>query len=119
VGLFFGLGAGVPLFVVLLAGARNTAGIDIFMHSLGVPLMAGLLAIADILLIELALVGMLKPIKFLLPSKLSKLFKVYDIIKTMQKYHYLPKPERVVSVFVACITGGIISALLLFLAGAF
>jgi hypothetical protein len=89
------------------------------MHAFGIPVFAALLVIGDILLIEIALVGALRPISFILPRKLSTIFRVEGAIKTLQKYHALPKPDRAGTVFTAAVIGGLVSLAMLFAAGAF
>jgi len=47
-------------FVAVITGAQNLQFFDLFTHAFGIPVIAALLAIADILLMEMALVGALK-----------------------------------------------------------
>ncbi|MBM3304042.1 MAG: hypothetical protein FJY76_03015 [Candidatus Aenigmarchaeota archaeon] len=106
-------------FIAFITGAQNTQFFDLFMHAFGVPVIAALLVVADILLIELSLVAALRPLSFVLPKQISALLKVEDTIKTLQKYHALPKPERLEAVFAAAVIGGLVNLALLFIAGAF
>jgi len=109
----------VSQFFAVITGAQNLQFFDLFTHAFGIPVMAALLVIADILLMEIALVGALRPLKFVLPKQISALLRVDGAIKTLQKYHALPKPERVEAVFAAAVIGGLINIGLLFMAGAF
>ncbi len=106
-------------FIAFITGAQNLQFFDFFNHAFGIPVIAALLVIADILMIQIALVGALKPLSFVLPKQLNVLFRVEGAIKTLQKYHALPHTERVEAVFVAAVMGGLISTALLFVAGAF
>ena len=109
----------LPLFLLFITGTASSIGYDLFIHTLGVPVMAALLAIADILLIEIALVAALSPLKVFLPKEISILFGVERALKSLQKYHALPKPERVGTVFTVAAFGGIIDLVVLIAAGAF
>jgi len=109
----------VSPFVAFITGAQNLQYFDLFMHAFGIPVMAALLVMADILLIELSLVAALKPLRFVLPKQLSTLLRVEGATETLQKYHALPKPERVEAVFAVAVIGGLVDLALLFMAGAF
>lgn len=109
----------ISIFLLVITGAKNIAGFDLFIHTLGVPVLAVLLLIADVLLIELTLIGFLKPLRFMLPKRFSSAVKIYDTIKSLQKYHAIPEPERLKTVFVVSILGGFIAFIALLLAGAF
>jgi hypothetical protein len=109
----------VPIFLLFVTGAQNIQGFDLFVHTLGIPVMAMLLVIGDILLTEIALIGVLKPLSFILPKNFSSAIRIYDITKALQKYHAIPEPERVKTVFLVSLLGGIISLVILFAAGAF
>jgi hypothetical protein len=109
----------LPMFILFITSGKELTLFDIFTHTLAMPILAVILVIADILLIELALIGVLRPIKFLLPKSIASSFKIFDIVKTLQKYHAIPKPERVQSVFFVSLLGGLISLVALIVAGAF
>jgi hypothetical protein len=109
----------IPMFLVVITGAQTLAGFDIFMHTFGIVIMAGLLVIIDILLIEISLLGFLKPFSAFLPNKIRKSLGIYSLTKNLQKHYLIPRPERVEVVFIAGILGGIISSTLLLVAGAF
>ncbi len=106
-------------FIASITGAQNLQFFDLFTHAFGIPVIAALLVIADILLIQIALVGALRPLSFVLPRQLNILFRVDGAIKTLQKYHALPHTERVEAVFIAAVIGGLVSTAVLLLAGAF
>ncbi len=106
-------------FVAFITGAQNLQFFDLFTHAFGIPVIAALLVIADILMVQIALVGALKPLSFILPRQMKTLFRVDGAIKKLQKYHALPHTERVEAVFVAAVIGGLVSTALLFFAGAF
>jgi hypothetical protein len=108
-----------PAAAAAITGAQNLQHFDLFMHAFGIPVFAGLLVICDILLIELSLVAVLQPVKALLPKNLNKLLGVHNAIKSLQKWHVLPNPERVEIVLVSSVLAGIIELAVLLAAGAF
>jgi hypothetical protein len=109
----------VSPFIAFATGAQETQYFDLFVHAFGIPVIAALLVIADILLIQIALVGALRPLSFVMPKQLKTLFRVEKAIGTLQKYHAVPHTERVEVVFAAAVAGGLIDLVLLFIAGAF
>ncbi len=109
----------VSPFIAFITGAQNLQFFDLFNHAFGIPVIAALLVIADILLIQIALVGALKPLSFVMPNQIKALLRIESAIETLQKYHALPHTERVEAVFVAAVIGGLVDLALLFFAGAF
>jgi hypothetical protein len=111
--------AEVPILLLFLTGAKNTAWFDLFTHTLGIPVFACILAIADIILMEAALVGLLKPISFILPKTAKEIIGIENAVKTLQKYHAMPRPEKVGMVIGAALIGSAVSLAVLLAAGAF
>jgi hypothetical protein len=108
-----------PTFAAVISGAQNIQHFDLFMHAFGIPVIAALLVIADILLIELSLVGFLKPVASLLPKEARKALSLDAAVKKLQRYHVMPRTDKVERVFAAACVAGIVELVVLFAAGAF
>lgn len=109
----------VPVFIVTITGAQELEGFDIFIHTLGIPVMSMILMIADIFIVELAMIGMIRPLKSVLPKEMASIIGLYDALKIAHKYRAIPRPERVGRVFIVSVLGGLVSFACLLLAGAF
>jgi hypothetical protein len=109
----------IPAWAAMATAAQNLQHFDLFMHAFGIPVVACLLVIADILLIELSLVGFLRPVSFLLPKSISRLVGIERCVRRLQKYHIIPHTVRVEVVFGAAILGGIIELAVFLVAGVF
>jgi hypothetical protein len=108
-----------PMLIILMTGTKNTLVLDLLINTLGIPVMAALLAIADILLMEIAFVIKFRLIIRLLGNNFSNHLRVAGFISSLQKHNIIPKHEGMRVVFIVSVIGGLVNLTALFLAGAF
>ena len=99
----------LPVAFIALLGGANLGMFAWFSHTIGIMFYPMFLAIADILLLELAFLRVIKPFSFMLPKGIKAAIRAQGFIESMQKYHAIPRPFRVQSVYVAGIMAGMIN----------
>ncbi len=94
-------------YILALFGVTNLYGLLLFSHTVGIFLFPIILAFFDVLLIELSLLKYLKPIKWILPKYLKNavIFEAY--VERLQKYHTVPRPVRVHTVYIIGVVSGV------------
>lgn len=93
-------------------GAKNLFYISLLSHTAGIFIFPIILVILDILLIELRLLRYLNPFKRLLPQNFKILIKIEHIVYRFQKYHTIPTPTRVKTVYLVSVFAGIFHLLI-------
>lgn len=99
----------IPVAIVELSGGTNLTLFSWLSHTVGVFFYALILVVADILLLEIALIRIIKPISFALPKGLQTAIRAESFLSRMQDYHAVPRPERVQWVYGAGIVAGMIN----------
>lgn len=99
----------IPVTLVALAGGTNLLVFAWVSHVLGILLYPMLLAVADILLLEIALIRVARPVAFMLPKGLQTAIKIESFIDRMQDYHAVPRPVRVQWVYGAGAIAGMVN----------
>jgi hypothetical protein len=99
----------IPVAIVELTGGTNLILFSWLSHTIGVFFYALLLVVADILLLEIALIRIFKPISFALPKGLQTAIKAESFLSRMQDYHAVPRPVRVQWVYGAGVIAGMIN----------
>jgi hypothetical protein len=99
----------IPIAIVSMTGGTNLIGLAWLSHTLGIIVYPMILVIADILLLEIALVRLVKPIAFILPKSVQTAIKAESMLSVLQEYHAVPRPERIQWVYGAGIYAGIIN----------
>lgn len=105
----------VPVAIVAITGGTNLSLFALLNHTLGILIYPVILAVIDILLLEIAFIRFIKPISFILPKGLQTVIKIESFLSVLQEYHAIPRPERVKWVYGAGVIAGIIN--LMFIAG--
>jgi len=99
----------IPVAIVGLTGGTNLLVFAWLSHTVGVILYSLLLVIADILLLEIALIKIVRPISFIMPKGLQTAIKAESMLSRLQEYHAVPRPVRLQWVFGAGMFAGIIN----------
>jgi len=99
----------IPVAIVGLTGGTNLLMFAWLSHTVGVLLYSLFLVIADILLLEIALIKIVRPISFILPKGLQTAIKAESMLSRLQDYHAVPRPVRLQWVFGAGIFAGMIN----------
>jgi len=99
----------IPVTIVTITGGTNLLLFSWLSHTAGILVYPLILAIIDILLLEIALVRVAKPIAFMLPQSLQTAIKVESFLSTLQEYHAVPRPVRVQWVYGAGVIAGIVN----------
>lgn len=105
----------IPVVIVAATGGTNLLLFAWLNHTLGILVYPVILAIIDVLLLEIAFIRVVKPIAFMLPKDLQTVIKIESFLNRLQEYHAIPKPVRVKWVYEAGVIAGIVN--LIFLAG--
>jgi uncharacterized membrane protein YbaN (DUF454 family) len=99
----------MPTAVLLILGATSIQNVQLASHTIGLLFWPVLLVVADVLLIEAAMLKAIKPFAKLLPKGIRSAFRIQKIVESLQKHHAIPRPERVRAVYFAALAGGIIN----------
>ena len=99
----------IPVAIVAITGGTNLSVFALLSHTLGVLFYSILLVIADILLLEIALIKIVRPISFALPRGLQTAIKAESFLSRLQDYHAVPRPVRVQYVYCAGVIAGMVS----------
>ncbi|MBI4020821.1 MAG: hypothetical protein HY369_01115 [Candidatus Aenigmarchaeota archaeon] len=92
----------VPATLLGLLGAANLGGVQLFAHTAGFVVIPLLLALVDILLIE---VGWLRYVTWMPVPSVKKFRRVERATLLAEHYHVLPRPARLVQVMAASVIG--------------
>ena len=107
----------IPINIVKMTGGENLLGFAWLSHTAGIVVYPALLAIVDILLLEIALIKVVKPIAFALPKGLQTAIRIEGFLDKMQSYHAVPRPVRVQWVFGAGVIAGLINLIFVMMFG--
>ena len=99
----------LPVTIVVLTGGTNLTTFAWLSHTAGILVYPIFLVIADILLIEVALIRIIRPISFILPSSIQAAIKAESFVSLLQDYHAVPRPVRVQWVYGAGVIAGMIN----------
>jgi hypothetical protein len=99
----------IPVAIVAATGGTNLMLFSWLSHTVGVFVYAIFLAVADILLLEIAFIRVIRPISFALPKSLQTAVKAESMLSRLQDYHAVPRPERVQWVYGAAVIAGMIN----------
>lgn len=99
----------IPVFVLSVLGASNLVLVSWLSHTIGILIYPVIMAIIDILLIEISLLRFVKPFRFLLPGAFRTAIKIEETIETLEEYHAIPRPIRVQRVYIVGIIAGLVN----------
>lgn len=105
----------IPVTLVALTGGTNLLGFAWLSHTAGILIYPVFLTIADILLLEIALIRIVRPISFALPKSVQTAIKMEAFLDRLQDYHAVPRPVRIQAVYGAGVIAGVIN--LIFVVG--
>jgi hypothetical protein len=99
----------IPVTLIAITGGTNLGLFAWLSHTAGILLYPIILVIADILLLEIALVKIVKPISAFLPKGVQTAVRIESFLSRMQDYHAVPRPVRVQWVYEAGVIAGLIN----------
>ncbi len=92
----------IPVFWLVPLGVTNIGIVLLITHTIGIFIFAALLALLDILLIELSWTRYFPPF----PKVMKIIKKIGSWTETLERYHAVPRPIRVKRVFLVGLLAG-------------
>jgi len=96
-----------PVFLELF-GAENLSTVTLLSHTVGIVIYPIALIVLDVFLIEASLLRYLKPFRDFLPKGIRKVLKAEEVLERFQRYHSIPTPDRLTSVYAVGVFAGIV-----------
>ena len=107
----------LPILVLKPLGAAGLDNTLLLTHTIGLFVFPIILVIVDILLIELKMISLLKPLGPILPKNIKKALRIERLIERFQDYGAIPSPIRVSTVYIVGVMAGLIHLVINLLTG--